>query len=99
MGRYVAFDIVKRPIVINENFTENIYVVGSISQLANWSPSNAIALNANSYPTWSGKPPSDTPYTLLMNGDSYVNAPSGYDVPVQIHPEIQRCSHMGERPE
>jgi len=66
MGRYVAFDIGKRPILIDENFTENIYVVGSISQLANWSPSNAIALNANNYPTWSGKPPSDFPYTLLM---------------------------------
>jgi len=99
VGRYVAFNIVKRPILIDEKFTENIYVVGSISQLANWSPSNAIALNANNYPTWSGKLPSDTSYARLMNGDSYVDAPSGYDVPVQIHPEIQWCSNMGERPE
>ncbi|TRM69210.1 glycoside hydrolase family 15 and carbohydrate-binding module family 20 [Schizophyllum amplum] len=34
-------------------YGENIYVTGSVSQLANWSPDNAIALNADNYPTWS----------------------------------------------
>ncbi|KAH8928867.1 carbohydrate-binding module family 20 protein [Atractiella rhizophila] len=34
-------------------FGENIFLVGSISQLANWDTNNAIALNANNYPTWS----------------------------------------------
>ncbi|KAL1681842.1 glycoside hydrolase family 15 and carbohydrate-binding module family 20 [Schizophyllum commune] len=34
-------------------YGENIYVTGSVNELANWSPDNAIALNANNYPTWS----------------------------------------------
>ncbi|PAV20912.1 glucoamylase [Pyrrhoderma noxium] len=34
-------------------FGENIFVTGSIDALANWSPDNAIALNADNYPTWS----------------------------------------------
>ena len=34
---------------------EQIYVVGSIADLANWSPDEAIALSAGNYPTWSGK--------------------------------------------
>ncbi|KAL1746198.1 glycoside hydrolase family 15 and carbohydrate-binding module family 20 [Schizophyllum fasciatum] len=32
---------------------ENIFVTGSVNQLGNWSPNNAIALNSNNYPTWS----------------------------------------------
>ncbi|KAF8322021.1 glucoamylase [Clavulina sp. PMI_390] len=32
---------------------ENIYIVGSISQLANWDTDNAILLSSASYPTWS----------------------------------------------
>jgi glucoamylase len=34
-------------------FGENIFVTGSIDALVNWSPDNAIALNANNYPIWS----------------------------------------------
>ncbi|PFH46727.1 carbohydrate-binding module family 20 protein [Amanita thiersii Skay4041] len=34
-------------------FGENIFVTGNLNELANWSPDNAIALNANNYPTWS----------------------------------------------
>ncbi|KAG9050524.1 hypothetical protein FS837_004708 [Tulasnella sp. UAMH 9824] len=32
---------------------ENIYLTGSLSQLANWDPNNALLLNTNNYPTWS----------------------------------------------
>ncbi|KAF7782370.1 CAZyme family GH15 and CBM20 [Agaricus bisporus var. burnettii] len=34
-------------------FGENIFVTGSVGALANWSPDNAIALNADNYPIWS----------------------------------------------
>nr|BAV60949.1 alpha-amylase [Pholiota microspora] len=34
-------------------FGENIYIVGSISQLGNWAPASAIALSAAAYPVWS----------------------------------------------
>ncbi|KAK0244972.1 glycoside hydrolase [Armillaria nabsnona] len=33
-------------------FGENIFVVGSISQLGNWAPVSSIALSANDYPVW-----------------------------------------------
>ncbi|KAI0635064.1 glycoside hydrolase [Trametes polyzona] len=33
-------------------FGENIFLVGSIPQLGNWSPANAIALSSANYPTW-----------------------------------------------
>ena len=33
---------------------ENIFLVGSINELKNWNPSDAIALNADNYPTWRG---------------------------------------------
>ncbi|TFY52909.1 hypothetical protein EVG20_g10351 [Dentipellis fragilis] len=33
--------------------TENIYLTGSVSQLKNWSPGNALLLSAANYPTWS----------------------------------------------
>jgi glucoamylase len=32
---------------------ENIYLVGSVDALQNWAPENALALNADNYPTWS----------------------------------------------
>lgn len=47
--------------------TENIFVTGSVGALANWSPDNAIALNADNYPIWSGK--SSIP--LLPFGDPF----------------------------
>ncbi|KAF5385939.1 hypothetical protein D9615_002294 [Tricholomella constricta] len=31
---------------------ENIYVTGSVNELANWSTDNALLLSADSYPTW-----------------------------------------------
>ncbi|KAF9453974.1 carbohydrate-binding module family 20 protein [Macrolepiota fuliginosa MF-IS2] len=34
-------------------FGENIFLTGSIDSLTNWSPDNALALNANNYPIWS----------------------------------------------
>ncbi|KAF5345299.1 hypothetical protein D9758_008451 [Tetrapyrgos nigripes] len=34
-------------------FGENIFLTGSVDQLQNWSPDNAIPLNADNYPTWS----------------------------------------------
>jgi len=34
-------------------FGENIYLTGSIDQLKNWSPDNAILLSSAAYPTWS----------------------------------------------
>ncbi|KAL5527654.1 hypothetical protein ACEPAG_6455 [Sanghuangporus baumii] len=34
-------------------FGENIYITGSVDALENWSPDNAIILNADNYPTWS----------------------------------------------
>ncbi|KAG8970027.1 hypothetical protein FRC03_011826 [Tulasnella sp. 419] len=33
-------------------YGENIFVVGSISQLGNWAPDNAIALSSAEYPVW-----------------------------------------------
>ncbi|KAI0746664.1 glycoside hydrolase [Daedaleopsis nitida] len=33
-------------------FGENIFLVGSISQLGSWAPGNAIALSSASYPVW-----------------------------------------------
>ncbi|KAK0199507.1 glycoside hydrolase family 13 protein [Desarmillaria ectypa] len=33
-------------------FGENIFVVGSISQLGNWAPASSIALSASNYPVW-----------------------------------------------
>ncbi|KAI0316240.1 glycoside hydrolase [Amylostereum chailletii] len=33
-------------------FGENIFVVGSISELGNWAPASAIALSSNTYPIW-----------------------------------------------
>ena len=78
---------------------ENIYVVGSISQLSNWNPNNAIALSPNNYPTWSGKSPPPTAYALLMSAGSDVDTPGGYNIPIQIYPDIQWSSDMGERPE
>ncbi|EIM83582.1 glucoamylase [Stereum hirsutum FP-91666 SS1] len=34
-------------------FGENIFLTGSVDQLENWSPTNAIPLSAANYPTWS----------------------------------------------
>ncbi|KIM75770.1 carbohydrate-binding module family 20 protein [Piloderma croceum F 1598] len=34
-------------------FGENIYIVGSVNALENWSPYNALLLSAANYPTWS----------------------------------------------
>ncbi|THU89372.1 glucoamylase [Dendrothele bispora CBS 962.96] len=34
-------------------FGENIFLTGSVNELQNWSPDNALALNADNYPTWS----------------------------------------------
>ncbi|KAK0202042.1 glucoamylase [Desarmillaria ectypa] len=34
-------------------FGENIYLTGSIDALQNWSPSTALLLNTDNYPTWS----------------------------------------------
>jgi len=33
---------------------QNVYVVGSIGELGNWSSANAIQLSATDYPTWTG---------------------------------------------
>ena len=33
---------------------QNVYVVGSISELGSWNSANAIKLDATSYPTWTG---------------------------------------------
>ncbi|KAF8176989.1 glucoamylase [Pholiota molesta] len=40
-------------VVATTQLGENIFLAGSLGALENWSPDNAIALNANSYPTWS----------------------------------------------
>ncbi|KAI0057907.1 glucoamylase [Artomyces pyxidatus] len=34
-------------------YGENIYLTGSVGQLQNWSPDNALLLSAANYPTWS----------------------------------------------
>jgi alpha-amylase len=42
---------------------QNVYVVGNIAQLGNWSPGQAVPLSAAGYPIWSGTvqlPPSTT---------------------------------------
>ncbi|CAL1711231.1 unnamed protein product [Somion occarium] len=42
-------------------FGENIFLVGSLSQLGSWNPSSAIALSSANYPTWTASvslPPS-----------------------------------------
>ncbi|KAG6836704.1 hypothetical protein H0H93_004680 [Arthromyces matolae] len=40
-------------VVADTVYGENIYLTGSIDQLMNWSPDNALPLSASSYPTWS----------------------------------------------
>ncbi|KAF9483498.1 glycoside hydrolase family 15 protein [Pholiota conissans] len=40
-------------VVATTQFGENIFLTGSIDALQTWSPDNALALNANNYPTWS----------------------------------------------
>jgi len=35
--------------------TENVFLVGSVPELRNWSPDNAIPLSSANYPTWSGE--------------------------------------------
>ncbi|CEL62904.1 alpha-amylase [Rhizoctonia solani AG-1 IB] len=37
---------------VETNADENLFVVGSIPQLGNWAPSNAIAMSSSSLPTW-----------------------------------------------
>ncbi|KAJ3489957.1 hypothetical protein NLJ89_g11480 [Agrocybe chaxingu] len=32
---------------------ENIYITGSLGELQNWSPDNALLLSSANYPTWS----------------------------------------------
>ncbi|RDB14710.1 hypothetical protein Hypma_016313 [Hypsizygus marmoreus] len=44
----VTFNVVATTV-----FGENIFLTGSIDQLKNWSPDNAIALSSAGYPTWS----------------------------------------------
>jgi alpha-amylase len=42
---------------------QNVYVVGNIAELGNWSPGQAVPLSAAGYPIWSGTvqlPPSTT---------------------------------------
>jgi hypothetical protein len=68
---------------------EKVYVVGSIDQLANWSPIDAIALSATNYPTWSGESLADVSDALLINDDgSYGITPGEHDVRIYIHPRI-----------
>ncbi|KAG6845598.1 hypothetical protein H0H87_006651 [Tephrocybe sp. NHM501043] len=40
-------------VVAETVFGENVYLTGSIDQLKNWSPDNALLLSADAYPTWS----------------------------------------------
>ncbi|KAF8964433.1 glycoside hydrolase family 15 protein [Flammula alnicola] len=40
-------------VVATTQLGENIFLTGSLDALEDWSPDNAIALNANNYPTWS----------------------------------------------
>ncbi|KJA21218.1 carbohydrate-binding module family 20 protein [Hypholoma sublateritium FD-334 SS-4] len=40
-------------VVATTQFGENIFLTGSLDALQNWSPTSAIPLNANNYPTWS----------------------------------------------
>ncbi|KAK7692430.1 hypothetical protein QCA50_004055 [Cerrena zonata] len=39
--------------VATTTFGENIYITGSVPELQNWSPDNALILSAANYPTWS----------------------------------------------
>lgn len=36
-------------------FKENIYITGNLDVLQNWSPDNALLLNATNYPIWSSE--------------------------------------------
>lgn len=44
---------------------QNVYVVGSIPELGNWDPNNAVPLSPNAYPTWDGVVPSLPASTLV----------------------------------
>ena len=35
--------------------TENVFLAGSVPELGNWSPDNAIPLSPTNYPTWNGE--------------------------------------------
>jgi len=56
------------PVLFSESATtaygENIFVVGSLPQLGNWDPSNAIPLNPVNYPVWGATVylPPNTPF-------------------------------------
>ncbi|KAG8895744.1 hypothetical protein FRC01_012218, partial [Tulasnella sp. 417] len=55
---------------------ENIFLVGSISQLGNWAPSSAIALSSASYPVWKvtlSLPPNTTFQYKYIRKDSSGN--------------------------
>jgi len=45
-------------------YGENIFVVGSVPQLGNWNPSNAVPLNPVNYPVWGATVylPPNTPF-------------------------------------
>ncbi|MBL4940449.1 MAG: alpha amylase C-terminal domain-containing protein [Colwellia sp.] len=60
---YGVVVLMKEDATVDVNFTcqngttvmgQNVYVVGSISELGNWDTANAVKLNPTSYPTWTG---------------------------------------------
>ncbi|RDB27268.1 Alpha-amylase [Hypsizygus marmoreus] len=58
-------------------FGQNIFVIGSIAELGNWAPANAIALSSASYPVWTAtiSIPANTvfQYKFIKEADGTVN--------------------------
>jgi glucoamylase len=80
-----------------KNLVENIFLAGSLGALENWSPDNAIALNANSYPTWSGKSNQRraNPGVLMTCFYSHGYYSCQHELSVQIHSQVQWCCYLG----
>lgn len=48
--------------------TENVFLVGSVSELGSWSPDHAISLSPTNYPTWNGECPNCGVLKALLIG-------------------------------
>lgn len=63
-------------------YGQEVHVVGSIPELGDWNPSNAVKLHADDYPVWKGQAsiPAGTPFEykyIKMNPDGGVEWESG----------------------
>ena len=86
-------------LLTRHNMLENLYLTGSVSELADWSTDDALLMSSADYPTWSRM----SSAVLIVNSPDDVFSDRGpaseHDYPVQIHHQVQRRRHVGGRPE